>query len=142
MSLAIRGQDIRPPIEGVADDHHNLSHHGNDPRKIDQLKVIEKEEIKALRDFLISLDATRDGDGSLLDATQVLVGSNLGDASWHGTHNLPVILAGGGWKHGRHLAGNPKNNTPLGKLYVSMLQRFGIETNAFGSGQGTIDGLT
>ncbi len=142
VSLAIRGQDIRPPIEGVADDHHNLSHHGNDPRKIEQLKVIEKEEIKALRDFLISLDATRDGDGSLLDATQVLVGSNLGDASWHGTHNLPVILAGGGWKHGRHVAGDPKNNTPLGKLYVSMLQRFGIATNVFGSGQGTIDGLT
>ncbi len=69
------------------------------------------------------------------------MGSNLGSAAWHDTHNLPIILAGGGWKHGRHVAGNHKNNTPLGKLFVSMLQRFGVETDAFGSGQGTIDGL-
>jgi hypothetical protein len=141
ISLAIKGQDIRPPIEGITDDHHNISHHGNDPRKIEQLKVIEKEEIKALKDFLADLDGTPDGSGSLLDSTQVLVGSNLGSAAWHDTHNLPIILAGGGWKHGRHVAGNPKNNTPLGKLFVSMLQRFGVETDAFGSGQGTIDGL-
>jgi hypothetical protein len=141
ISLAIRGQDIRPPIEGVSDDHHNVSHHGNDPKKIEQLKIIEKEEMKALKEFLADLDATPDGSGSLLDSTQVLVGSNLGSAAWHDTHNLPVILAGGGWKHGRHVAGNPKNNTPLGKLFVSMLQRFGVETDSFGSGKGTIDGL-
>ena len=141
ISLAIRGQDIRPPIEGVSDDHHNISHHGNDPKKIEQLKLIEKEEIKALKGFLADLDATADGDGSLLDSTQVLVGSNLGSAAWHDTSNLPVLLAGGGWKHGRHVAGDPKNNTPLGKLFVSMLQRFGVETDAFGSGQSTIDGL-
>ena len=141
ISLAIRGQDIRPPIEGVSDDHHNVSHHGNDPKKIEQLKIIEKEEMKALKEFLADLDATPDGSGSLLDSTQVLVGSNLGSAAWHDTHNLPILLAGGGWKHGRHVAGNPKNNTPLGKLFVSMLQRFGVETDAFGSGKGTIDGL-
>lgn len=142
ISLAIRGQDIRPPVEGVTDDHHNISHHGNDPRKIEQLKLIEKAEMKALHDFLSDLDATREGSGSLLDCTQVLVGSNLGDASWHGTHNLPVILAGGGWKHGRHVAGDPKNNTPLGRLFVSMLQRFGLEIDTFGSGHGPLDGLT
>ena len=141
ISLAIRGQDIRPPIEGVSDDHHNVSHHGNDPKKIEQLKLIEKEEMKALKDFLADLEATRDGSGSLLDSTQVLVGSNLGNAAWHDTSNLPVILAGGGWKHGRHVAGDPKNNTPLGKLFVSMLQRFGVEADSFGSGQGPIDGL-
>ena len=141
ISLAIRGQDIRPPIEGVTSDHHNISHHGNDPKKIEQLRVIEKEEIKALKDFLVDLDGTSDGEGTLLDSTQVLVGSNLGSAAWHDTSNLPILLAGGGWKHGRHVAGNPKNNTPLGKLFVSMLQRFGVETDSFGSGQGTIDGL-
>ena len=97
--------------------------------------------MKALKDFLADLEATRDGSGSLLDSTQVLVGSNLGNAAWHDTSNLPVILAGGGWKHGRHVAGDWKNNTPLGKLFVSMLQRFGVETDAFGSGKGTIDGL-
>jgi hypothetical protein len=141
ISLGIRGQDIRPPIEGVTEDHHNVSHHGNDPKKIEQLKLIEREEMKALRDFLADLDGTREGDGSLLDATQVLVGSNLGSAAWHDTNNLPILLAGGGWKHGRHVAGDTKNNTPLGRLFVSMLQRFGVETNTFGSGQGPIDGL-
>ena len=97
--------------------------------------------MKALKDFLADLDATRERDGSLLDATQVLVGSNLGEAAWHTTHNLPIILAGGGWKHGRHVAGDTKNNTPLGKLFVSMLRRFGVEADSFGSGQGAIDGL-
>jgi len=141
ISLAIRGQDIRPPIEGVSEDHHNVSHHGNDPKKIEQLKLIEREEMKALKDFLADLDGTREGDGSLLDATQVLVGSNLGSAAWHDTNNLPILLAGGGWKHGRHVAGDTKNNTPLGKLFVSMLRRFGVETDSFGSGHGPIDGL-
>ena len=141
ISLAVKGSDIRPPIEGVTEDHHNISHHGNDPKKIEQLKLIEKEEMKALKDFLADLDATREGDGSLLDSTQVLVGSNLGSAAWHDTHNLPILLAGGGWKHGRHVAGDTKNNTPLGKLFVSMLRRFGVEANSFGSGQGPIDGL-
>jgi hypothetical protein len=141
ISLAIRGQDIRPPIEGVSDDHHNVSHHGNDPKKIEQLKIIEKAEMQALKDFLADLDGTPDGSGSLLDSTQVLVGSNLGSAAWHDTYNLPILLAGGGWKHGRHVRGDWKNNTPLGKLFVSMLQRFGVETDSFGSGQGTIDGL-
>jgi hypothetical protein len=71
----------------------------------------------------------------------VLIGSNLGDASGHGTSNLPILLAGGGYKHGRHVAGDVKNNTPLGKLFVNMLQQFGVETGKFGSGEGTIDGL-
>jgi hypothetical protein len=141
ISLLIRGSDIRPPIEGVTDDHHNASHHGNDPKKIEQLKLIEREEMRAVKDFLADLDGTREGDGSLLDATQVLVGSNLGSAAWHDTHNLPILLAGGGWKHGRHVAGDSKNNTPLGKLFVSMLRRFGVETDSFGSGHGPIDGL-
>jgi hypothetical protein len=141
ISLAVKGTDIRPPIEGVTEDHHNISHHGNDPKKIEQLKLIEREEMKAIKDFLADLDATRDGDGSLLDATQVLVGSNLGSAAWHDTNNLPILLAGGGWKHGRHVAGDTKNNTPLGKLFVSMLRRFGVETDSFGSGHGPIDGL-
>jgi hypothetical protein len=141
ISLAIKGQDIRPPIEGVTEDHHNVSHHGNDPKKIEQLKIIEREEMKALKDFLADLDGVREGDASLLDSTQVLVGSNLGSAAWHDTNNLPILLAGGGWKHGRHVAGDVKNNTPLGKLFVSMLRRFGVETGSFGSGQGPIDGL-
>ena len=93
------------------------------------------------RDFLRSLRDTHEAGGSLLDNTQVLIGSNLGDASGHGTTNLPVLLAGGGYKHGQHIAGDVKNNTPLAKLFVNMLQRFGVETDSFGSGTGTITDL-
>ncbi len=141
VSLFIKGEDLVPPIKGVTQDHHNLSHHGNDPVKLEQLQVIERAKMAALRDFLAALRDTHDGAGSLLDHTQVLIGSNLGEASSHSTFNLPILLAGGGWKHGRHIAGDPKNNTPLCNLFVSMLQRFGVETDRFGSSTGTMGGL-
>lgn len=141
VSLFIRGMDLKPPIQGVSEDHHGVSHHGRNQAKIDQLRIIEKAQMAGFRDFLGALRGTREGGGTLLDSTQVLIGSNLGDASGHGTSNLPILLAGGGWKHGSHIAGDRNRNTPLGKLFVSMLQRFGAETDSFGSGTGTIDGL-
>jgi hypothetical protein len=141
VSIFIRGMDLKPPIAGVNEDHHGLSHHGRNPAKIEQLRIIERTECEAFRDFLLSLRSVKEGGGTLLDNTQVLIGSNLGDASGHGTSNLPILLAGGGYKHGRHIAGDVKSNTPLGKLFVSMLQKFGVETDKFGSGAGTIDGL-
>jgi len=141
VTIFIRGMDLKPEIEGVHEDHHGLSHHGRNPAKIEQLRRIERAEMAAFRDFLTALRDTREASGTLLDQTQVLLGSNLGDASGHGTSNLPILLAGGGYRHGQHLAGDPKNNTPLGKLFVSMLQRFGVETDRFGSGVGTIGGL-
>lgn len=141
VSLFIRGMDEKPPIAGVTEGHHGLSHHGRNPQKIEQLKIIERLEMTVFRDFLNSLRDSKEAGKNLLDSTQVLIGSNLGDASGHGTTNLPILLAGGGYKHGQHIAGDTKNNTPLAKLFVSMLQRFGIETNAFGSGAGTITGL-
>jgi len=141
ITIFIKGMDLKPPIPGISEDHHGLSHHGRNPAKIAQLRIIEKAELHAVRDFLVSLRDTREGGSSLLDQTQVLLGSNLGDASGHGTSNLPILLAGGGFKHGRHIAGDTKNNTPLGKLFVSMLQKFGVETDRFGSGTGPIHGL-
>lgn len=140
-TLFIRGMDEKPPIDGVLEGHHGLSHHGRNPAKIEQLKRIEKAEMVVFGDFLRSLRDTPEAGGNLLDSTQVLVGSNLGDASGHGTTNLPILLAGGSYKHGRHLAGDVKRNTPLGKLFVSMLQKFGVETDRFGSGEGAIGGL-
>ena len=142
VTIFIKGMDLKPPIEGVTEDHHGLSHHGRNPAKIEQLRIIERAEMTAFRDFLIALRDTKEGGGTLLGQTQVLLGSNLGDASGHGTSNLPILLAGGGYQHGQHIAGDTKNNTPLGKLYVNMLQRFGVETDKFGSGSGTINGLT
>lgn len=142
VTIFIRGMDEKPPIPGIEDGHHNLSHHGRNPAKIQQLKVIEKSKMSAFRDLLVSLRGTREGDRSLLDSTQVLIGSNLGDASGHGTTNLPILLAGGGYRHGRHIAGDAANNTPLAKLFVNMLQKFGMETDRFGSGTGTITELS
>ena len=142
VTIFIRGMDEKPPIPGIEEGHHGLSHHGRNPAKIDQLKIIEKLKMAAFRELLVSLRDTKEGASSLLDSTQVLIGSNLGDASGHGTSNLPILLAGGGYKHGRHIAGNVGNNTPLAKLYVNMLQKFGVGTDKFGSGSGTVTELS
>jgi len=141
VSIFIKGLEGPPAIEGVQEAHHTLTHHAHNAGKIAQLQIIERAEMACFRDFLVSLRDTKEGAGNLLDSTQVLLGSNLGDASGHGTTNLPILLAGGGYRHGQHIAGDTRNNTPLAKLFVSMLQRFGLETSQFGSGNGPIDGL-
>jgi hypothetical protein len=121
--------------------HHDLSHHGQDPAKLAELKTVETEKLKVLRDLLAKLKQTREAGGTLLDRTMVFFGSNLGNASNHSCQNLPVLLAGGGFKHGRHLAFNPNKPPPLSNLYVSMLQRLGVEADQFGSSKGTLTGL-
>ena len=81
------GINAVPPIDGVTQDYHNLSHHGKDPEKIEELTVIETEQMRAFRDFLGRLRDTDDDGVSLLDRTQVLLGSNLGNASSHNNRN-------------------------------------------------------
>lgn len=130
-----------PPIPGVSETRHNLSHHGQNPDKIEQLRKIEHAELDILHAFLARLRDTAEEGGRLLDRTQVFIASNLGNASSHDTRNLPVLLFGGGFKHGQHLAFDEKNNAPLARLFVSMLQRHGIEADRFGSGHGTLTGL-
>ena len=97
--------------------------------------------MKLLSDLLGDLGSTQDGEERLLDRTMVMYGSNFGDASMHTTFNMPMILAGGGFKHGQHLAFDTERNYPLPNLYVSMLQRMGIETDRFASSTGTMRGL-
>ena len=130
-----------PPIEGVSQGYHNLSHHGQDPEKIEQLSLVETAIITAWGDFLRKLRQSADGDSSLLDRTMVLLTSNLGNASSHDNKNMPVILAGGGFRHGQHLSFDSRQNYPLPNLYVSMLQRVGFETDKFASSTGTMKGL-
>jgi hypothetical protein len=142
VTIFIRGMDEKPPIPGIEEGHHGLSHHGHNPAKIEQLKIIERLMMAAFRELLVSLRDSKEGASTLLDSTQVLIGSNLGDASGHGTTNLPTLLAGGGYKHGQHIAGNVGNNSPLAKLFVNMLQKFGVGTDKFGSGNGTIAELS
>ncbi len=133
--------NIVPQIAGVAQDYHNLSHHGKDPEKIKELAIIESAQMKIFAEFLHKLHATKEGGGSLLDETMVLFGSNLGNASSHSNVNLPIVFAGGGFKHGHHLAFDAEKNAPLAKLFVTMMQRMGIEEDQFASGKGTLPGL-
>ena len=86
------------------------------------------------------VNARENGD-TLLDRTMILYGSNLGNANTHVTTNMPTIFAGGGFKHGQHLAFDTQHNYPLPNLFVSMLQRMGLEVDKFASATGTMRGL-
>jgi len=136
VTFQLSGMNAVPTIPGVSNDWHNLSHHGKDEAKIEELKVIEQAEFTAFNDFLTRLLSTEENGRSVLDQTAVLFGSNLGNASSHDWHNVPVIVAGGGFKHGSHLANDETNNTPLANLFVSLAQYMGLETDAFASSTG------
>jgi uncharacterized protein DUF1552 len=141
VTLLLLGTSLVPPIPGVSLGHHDLSHHGQDPNKINQLRAVEIEKLRTFHSFLAKLKETREQGETLLDRTMVFFSSNLGNASSHSTRNLPVILAGGGFRHGQHLAFNPTNPPPLSNLYVTMLQRLSIQADRFGSSTGTLSGL-
>jgi len=141
MTLHSPGVNAVPPIEGVTQDYHNLSHHGQDPDRLAELKLIEIEQLKLFAEFLGKLQSTEESGTNLLDKTIVMLGSDLGNASSHDNRNLPVILAGGGFRHGQHLAFDSKKNYPLANLYVTMLQRLGLEVDKFGSSTGTMSGV-
>ena len=141
ITIMLAGSTYVPPIQGVTLGHHDLSHHGKDPTKLEQLKIVEVETMKTLRDLLAKLKQSQEDGGSLLDRTTVFLGSNLGDGSSHSVKNLPVLLAGGGFRHGQHVSFDPENPPPLCNLYVSMLQRLGIDADKFGTSSGTLTGL-
>lgn len=117
------------------------THHGNEPDKIAELRKIEEAQLVVFGQLLGLLSETAESGGSLLDHTQVLYGSCLGNANSHSNQNLPLILAGGGFKHGSHLKFDERKNIPLANLFVSMLQRLGIESDRFASSSGTLRGL-
>jgi Protein of unknown function (DUF1552) len=141
ITIMLAGSTFVPPIQGVTLGHHDLSHHGKDPTKLKQLEIVEVETMKTLRELFAKLKQTKEDGVTLLDRTMVYLGSNLGDASSHSVKNLPIMLAGGGFKHGHHLHFNQDNPPPLCNLYVSMLQRLGIEADKFSTGTGTLTGL-
>ncbi len=124
--------------QATTDGYHNLSHHGQADEKVKQLAEAEIQQIGLLRGLLEGLaDRTEDGQ-RVLDRTMVLYGSNLGDANTHDNSNLPILLAGGGFRHGQHLVFPKDANAPLCNLFVSMLHRFGIHADAFGSSTGSL----
>lgn len=127
-------------LDGVNDSYHALSHHGQRADSLKQLAIIENHLMKNFARFIDRLKTTKQVDGSsMLDSTQVLFGSGLGSGSRHSNNNLPLILAGGGWKHGQHIDGQRKQ--PLCNLYLSMLQRMGAEQDYFNRSNSTFSGL-
>jgi Protein of unknown function (DUF1552) len=120
---------------------HNITHHGNRPEALAELRAKEEGQFDALAGFLASLSGTREEGESLLERTMILYGTCMGSANSHSNVNLPMLLAGGGFKHGQHLAFDTQNNYPVANLYLSMLHRLGIDANSFSTAKGTMRGL-
>ncbi len=129
------------PLPGVEEGYHTLSHHGQDEEKLAQLALVETAVMSSWGDFLRSLQEFDEDGVDLLDRTTVLLTSNLGNASSHDNRNMPVVVAGGGFRHGQHLAFDRKNNYPLPNLFVSVLNRLGLPEDRFASSTGTLTGL-
>lgn len=141
VSLHLPGSGGVLPVDGVEEGYHSLSHHGRDEDKLAQLALVEAALLAQWGEFLQDLRDTDDFGNPLLDHTTVFLTSNLGNASNHDNRNMPVLLAGGGFRHGQHLAFDRKNNYPLPNLYVSVLQNVGLEVDRFASSTGTMRGL-
>jgi hypothetical protein len=132
---------ITPKLPGITSSTHPLTHHGQQPDKIAQLKSIEGAQFEAVADFFAGLKQSKEQGASLFERTACLFGTNMGSANSHSTTNLPVLLAGGGFKHGQHLVFDATNNYPLSNIYISLLQRMGLSMDRFASGTTTMKGL-
>lgn len=127
-------------LEGVTDSFHTLSHHGQVKQKLDQLAIVEAFMMQNLGDFISRLKNTKQpNDSPMLDSTQILFGSGLGSGSRHSNTNLPIILAGGRFKHGQHIDGQQRQ--PLCNLFLTVLQEMGAEQDYFNRSSGTLTGL-
>jgi hypothetical protein len=144
ISLMLNSLDspvLEIPDANIANDYHDLSHHGKAEAKIAQLKIIDAHHMKLIAELLSGLKAVQEQGDTLLDRTMIIYGSNLGDANTHSTVNMPIIMAGGGFRHGQHLAFSRVQNYPLPNLFVSVLQRMGLKEEKFASSTGTMKGL-
>jgi len=132
------GGDFSPQHLGIKKDWHGLSHHGNDPEAIADLITLEKYQIEHFGKFVARLAKMNDGERTLLDSTTVLFGSGMGDGNSHKNSDLPILLAGGGYKHGefREVPREGINKVPLCNLFVDIAQKMGVETDSFGSSTG------
>jgi hypothetical protein len=132
------GGDFLPQDLGIDKAYHGLSHHGNDPVAIRDLITLETYQIEQFGKFVARLSKMDDGDRTLLDSTSVLFGSGIGDANTHKNNDLPIILAGGGYRHGefKKVPASGPNKVPLCNLYLDIAQRMGVEKESFGTSTG------
>lgn len=133
------GGSFLPQNLGIKKSYHGLSHHGNDEEALKHLITLETYQIEHFGKFLTRLAGMKDGDRSLLDSTAVIFGSGMGSGNSHTNNDLPIVLAGGGYKHGdfRKVPGTGINKVPLCNLYLEMAHRMGVEVDAFGTSTGT-----
>jgi hypothetical protein len=138
VAVALEGEGGPGDAPGATLGHHDASHHGQDPKKVEQFALYEEEETRNIGLLLDKLAGAQEGGGTLLDRTVVFWGSNIGNPSAHASNNLPILVAGGGLKHRGHVAFDRKSNKPLSNLYVRMLHQLGVEVAAFGSSTGAL----
>ena len=146
MSLFLDGLGQVFAIDGevLKAGYHALSHHGNDPEMIRDLISIERAHMACFAGFLRQLSQKKTPEGrSLLDDTVILLGTGMGDASRHSNANLPTLVAGGGFKHGQHIGIDAKaKDAPLmGDLYITLMQRLGLETGTFSNASRNLNQL-
>jgi hypothetical protein len=130
------------PEIGISDPHHPLSHHGDNPEKIEKMSKINAFHVSLFAEYLERLKNTPEGNGSLLDNVLLLYGSGIGNPNIHNHSNLPVIVAGGaagGMKGNRHI--RYEKPTPLANLHLSLLDKVGVKIDQFGDSTGKLDGL-
>ena len=132
------GGSFLPQHLGIEKSYHGLSHHGNDAEAVGHLLALEAYQIGHFGKFLNKLSSVQDGEGTLLDSTSVLFGSGIGDANSHKNSDLPVLLAGGGYRHGEFKKAESQGikKVPLCNLFVDLAQRMGVETESFGNSTG------
>jgi len=129
------------PAESYA--YHDLSHHGQDAGKISKLALLERDLITQFGKFLGTMAQPGETGARLLDSTIAVLGAGMGNASSHDATNLPILIAGGGFKHGQHIAHDPTNPPPLCNLWVQIMRQMGQDISSFGTSKGNhIPGLT
>jgi len=130
------------PEIGVPDPHHPLSHHGNDPAKIERMSKINAFHVSLFAEYLAKLKATPEGNGTLLDHSLILYGSGIGNPNIHDHTNLPILVAGGtsvGMKGGRHI--KYSKPTPLANLHLTLLDKVGVHLDSFADSKGKVEEL-
>ena len=120
-------------VPGATGAWHTLSHHAGKPDMIARLSKIEIDTLKHFNQFLFEMDQIKEEGGTLLDHTTVVMGSNFGDSSNHTCNNLPMIVAGGGYKHQTHTV--LEKPTPLCNLYLELLHKHNIDAAKFGNSE-------
>jgi hypothetical protein len=140
--IAHDGSNRSYPFIGVSDGHHDLSHHGGNLDKKKKIAVINQFHVRQFGYFLDKLKSIKEGDGTLLDNSMIVYGSGISDGNAHNHNDLPVLLAGRGagtLKTGRHV--RYAQDTPMTNLYLSMLERMGVEADRLGDSTGKLPKL-